>query len=174
MKTTLKLLTTVLLLGGSASAATHYVDLNSTNATPPYTNWATAATNIQHAVDAAVAGDEVVVTNGSYAESAAFGRAVLVVDKPLDVRSVNGPSVTIVNGGRNSRCAWLTNGASLFGFTLQNGFVYEDSGGGAYGGTLNNCWLIYNSAWGDENGGGNGGGVAYCTLNNCTIISNSA
>ena len=43
------------------------MDVNSTNATPPYTNWTTAATNIQDAVDAAVAGDEIVVTNGIYA-----------------------------------------------------------------------------------------------------------
>jgi len=48
-------------------AGVHYVDLNSTNATPPYTNWTIAATNIQDAVDAAVAGDEIVVTNGIYA-----------------------------------------------------------------------------------------------------------
>jgi len=43
----------------SALANVHHVDVNSTNATPPYTNWATAATNIQDAVDAAVAGDRV-------------------------------------------------------------------------------------------------------------------
>src|SRR5690349_15052877 len=48
------------LLWQSALADVHYVDVNSTNATPPYTNWPTAATNIQDAVDAAVAGDEVV------------------------------------------------------------------------------------------------------------------
>ena len=52
-----------LATAGSALAALHYVDVNSTNATPPYTNWTTAATNIQDAVDAAVAGDEIVVTN---------------------------------------------------------------------------------------------------------------
>jgi hypothetical protein len=33
-------------------------DVNNTNATPPYTNWTTATTNIQHTVDAAAAGDD--------------------------------------------------------------------------------------------------------------------
>ena len=35
-----------------AFGATHYVDLNSTNATAPFTDW-TTATNTQDAVDAA-------------------------------------------------------------------------------------------------------------------------
>ena len=47
-----------------APATVLYVDLNSTNPTPPYTNWISAATNILDAVDAAVAGDRVLVTNG--------------------------------------------------------------------------------------------------------------
>src|SRR5215831_11430903 len=156
---------------GTALAATHYVDLNSTNATPPYTNWATAATNIQDAVDAAVSGDQIVVTNGTYATGGRNGNRV-TVDKPLSVQSANGPQVTIVSGGGN-RCAWLTNGASLSGFSLMNGSVYADSGGGAYGGTLNNCWLTQNSAFGDDDGAGNGGGAAYCTLNNCILATNS-
>ena len=63
----------LLAIASSALADVHYVDGNSTNATPPYTNWTTAATNIQDAVDAAVAGDEVVGTNGAYATG---GRAV--------------------------------------------------------------------------------------------------
>lgn len=41
----------------NAAADTHYVDLNSPNPTPPFTNWPIAATNIQDAVDAADAGD---------------------------------------------------------------------------------------------------------------------
>ena len=49
------------------AAALRYVDVDSTNARPPYTIWATAATNIQDAVDASVAGDEIVITNGIYA-----------------------------------------------------------------------------------------------------------
>jgi len=54
------LLWLILLAGtGSALASVRYVDVNSTNATPPYTSWTTAATNIQNAVDAALAGDRV-------------------------------------------------------------------------------------------------------------------
>jgi len=42
----------------SVWAATHYVWQSSPGPAPPYTNWVTAATNIQQAVDAAVAGDD--------------------------------------------------------------------------------------------------------------------
>src|SRR5258708_702890 len=85
----------LLASSGSALADVHYVDVNSTNATPPYTNWATAATYIQAAVDTAVAGEEIVVTNGIYATG---GRTIdgvttnrVAVDKPLTLRSLNGP-----------------------------------------------------------------------------------
>ena len=66
----------VLFLSTAAGtlAGVHYVDVNSTNATPPCTNWTTAASEIQDAVDAAVAGDEIVVTNGIYATG---GRATV-------------------------------------------------------------------------------------------------
>jgi len=63
----------VFSLTAAALAATHYVDVNSMNATPPFLDWTTAATNIQDAVDAAAAGEEIVVTNGVYAIG---GRAV--------------------------------------------------------------------------------------------------
>ena len=48
----------------SQAATTLYVDLNSTNPTPPFATWETAATNIQDAVNIAVDDDTVLVTNG--------------------------------------------------------------------------------------------------------------
>lgn len=87
------------------SASVRYVDLNSTNATPPFTNWQTAAVTIQAAVDAANPGDQIYVTNGVYA---AGGRVVspylltnrIVVNKAVLVQSVNGPGVTVIQGYR--------------------------------------------------------------------------
>ncbi len=178
------------------SASVLYVDLNSTNPTPPYTNWITAATNIQDAVDAAVAGELVLVTNGVYQTG---GRLTsdgttnrVVVDKPVSVQSVNGQAVTLVDGGQLLRCVYLTNGAVITGFTLTNGtagngggayctstndqilncrLINNNSGwdgAGAYSGTLSNCLFSGNKA---VNGGG---GAASSVLFNCTLTANSA
>jgi hypothetical protein len=77
------------------------------------------------------------------------------------------------------RCAWLTDGARLYGFTLRNGATRSgnffggstDSGGGIYCNTTNsivlNCVLTNNSAF-------SGGGASFGTFNNCLIIENSA
>src|SRR6266581_8906834 len=98
-----------------AAGSVHYVDVNSANPTTPYLDWSTAATNIQDAIDVAVAGDEILVTNGVYATG---GRIVyrgqtnrLAVTKPVTVQSINGPAVTTICGCGVVRCAYLTNGA---------------------------------------------------------------
>jgi len=180
MKSTVVVAGMFLAATSGALAIVRYVDVNSANPTPPYTNWATAAADIQDAVDAAGAGDEIVVTDGTYAP--------VTVNTPLTVQSVNGPDVTVIDGLGTAACLYLGNDA-IVGFTLTNGGVggvYCESsssllsncvlsgnstyfsGGGAYGGTLNNCTLNGNSAQGD------GGGACDSTLNNCTLTGNSA
>lgn len=170
-----------------------YVSLDSSGAVPPYNSWATAATNINDAVDAAVPGGQVLVSNGLYAVG---GRIVsgsmsnrVAVTKPIIISSINGPAVTVIQGFQvpamiNAdgavRCVYLTNGASLLGFTLTNGatraygagdMTREQSGGGVLcelGAFVANCWLLNNSS-------SSGGGGSYSgTLSNCVLAGNSS
>jgi hypothetical protein len=183
-------LASALSVGSVSQASIFYVDVNSPNPTPPYSSWATAARVIQDAVDSSVAGDEVVVTNGVYATG---GRTVygimtnrVAVDRPITLRSVNGPRFTLIqgyqlpgttNGDGAIRCVYLTNGASLSGFTLTNGatrtagdYLQEDSGGGVFcfSATVSNCALVGNSA------ASGGGGAESGTLYHCTLSGNVA
>lgn len=182
-----------MLITSSALAAVRYVDVNSFNPTPPYADWATAATTIQDAVNVADPGDHILVTNGVYRTG---GRTVdslltnrVAVTKPLVLRSVNGPLVTIIEGyqipgailgNKTVRCVYLGDGATLSGFTLTRGATLsiwgsppaEDTqGGGVRCQTANtvvsNCVLTGNAAF---DGGGAWGGSFY----NCAFTDNSA
>lgn len=151
------------------------------------------------------------MTNGVYQTG---GRVVggvtnrVAITIPLVLRSVNGPALTVIQGYQvparpfdpGVRCVWLTDGASLVGFTLANGTAPSSAdtepkrcgggvwcastaavvsnciltgnyasayGGGAYYGTLNNCRFEGNTA------GYDGGGSAFSTLNNCVMTGNS-
>ena len=96
----------------NTSATVLYVDLTSTNPTPPYTNWVTAATNIQDAVDAANTGDQVLVTNGVYSPD-----NQIAITNGITVTSVNGPRVTVVDGGYSRPDADLHAGARQPGWS---------------------------------------------------------
>jgi hypothetical protein len=185
MKNPFRLTTVTLLLAvPNLHAATHYVSLESTNPTPPYTDWVTAATNIQDAVNVTVAGDWVMVTNGVYPGG-------VVATKRLTLLSVNGPQFTIIDGGGVAQCLYVPDGASLTGFTLTNGtaggngtagvtssphanilvtncVVGFNTGSGASWCTLYSCTLTHNTS------GIGGGGAGRCTLYNCTLTGNSA
>ena len=175
----------------------HYVDVNSTNATPPYTNWSTAAVSIQDAVDATVAGDQVLVADGVYETGAVTGSGSgstsnrVAILRPITLQSVNGPGSTIIegyqvpgitNGAAAIRCIRLCPRAVLSGFTLTKGATQAgnadfDSGGGVYvsagsGAIVTNCVLRANSA--RFKGGGfyePGNGTL---LIDCTLVGNSA
>jgi hypothetical protein len=170
-----------LLVATAASASVLYVDVNSPNPVPPYTNWATAARVIQNAVDVATNGDQVLVTNGVYRTG---GREVggtnrVAVLKPIVLQSVNGPDTTAIEGyqvpgtitGDSAiRCVYLVSGASLVGFTVTNGAYYW--GGGVvcdsfYGSIISNCVMVGNAA---ISGAGANGGEFY----HCKFIGNNA
>ena len=72
------------------------------------------------------------VTNGTYAGDSQVDPYdvinCVVVDKPLVLSSVNGPEVTVIDGGGAVRCLYLTNNAVLVGFTLTNGWPCGTSG----------------------------------------------
>lgn len=169
------------------NAATFHVSLTGGHV-PPFNDWATAATNIQDAVEAAtVPGALVLVTNGTYqrGRKKIYGALTnrLAVDKPLLVSSVNGPAAAVIKGnpviGDSAvRCVYLGKGAALSGFTLTGGAswnsgdaVLEQSGGGVWGEVgvvLTNCLLLSNSvAW-------YGGGVYGASLYDCVLVGNAA
>ena len=180
-----------LFAGVKILATTRYVDAGNMNSAAPYTNWASAAAVIQDAVDVADPGDEIILTNGVYQTG---GRLVsgaitnrVAVTKPIIVRSVNGPTVTFIqghqvpgatNGSGAVRCVYLTNGAVLAGLTLNGGatanagdYYLEESGGGVWcasgSATVSNCVLSGNSA------AGAGGGAYGGTFIGCTFTANT-
>lgn len=212
MKIRLPILLTALIvaLAWNSHATVRYVDLTSANPTPPFLDWTTAATNIQDAIDASVDGDQILVTNGVYQSGGKVMAGDLTnrvaLDKTVTVQSVNGPWATTllgagaVNGNAAVRCAWLTNGASLVGFTLQAGATRTSgnyaslcSGGAVWCASSNafvkNCLILSNTA--SYQGGGayqgtirnslflgnlgplEGAGAFGANLLNCTLVSNA-
>ena len=84
--------------------------------------------SIQHAIDAAVSGDTVVVGPGTYSETIDFR------GKNITVTSEQGPQVTIIDGhGAGSVVSFKqgeTRDAVLSGFTLRGGYSNSFGGGG--------------------------------------------
>ena len=134
-------------------------------------------------------GGVVLITNGLY-----YPVNEIAVSNAVSIQSVNGPDVTIIDGGGAHRCFNLGSSAStVVGLTITNGYISAGNGGGVYcankSPTVSRCMLSGNIT--TENGGGiyygvvdntilvgnsarSGGGFVKTTAYNCTVISNSA
>ena len=128
---------------------------------------------IQGAVNLAIAGDTVIVRDGTYLLTAALD----FKGKAITVKSENGAGTCILDGQQQTRVVYFHTGEGndsvLSGFTVRNG--QADNGGGVYcdssSPTITNCTIMANKAV-------NGGGI-FCSasspiIDNCTIIGNSA
>jgi hypothetical protein len=158
-----------------ARATVFYVNVNIINPTPPYTNWPTAATNIQDAVDASASGDFILVTNGVFnagGRNAPDGSPTcVVVTHPLTLESVNGATGTLIDGGNEVRCIYLADGAILSGFTVTNGNSGTYHSGGGIACASINAWVV-NSLIISNHAGMQGGGISFGTASNCMISCN--
>jgi hypothetical protein len=180
------------LLAFPASAAVRYVRIYSAMPKAPYTEFDAAAETIQDAVNVSRPGDVILVTNGLYQVggrvAGGSGSNRVAVTLPITVRSINGPEKTLIKGYQAPgtinahsavRCAYLTNGAVLIGFTLTNGATRavgadntDQAGAGVWcesaSSVVSNCVITHNRSHALA------GGVYRGTLWNCVIIDNSA
>lgn len=119
----------------------HYASLEGGHVFP-YTSWATAAREIQAAAAAGLAGDTVLVSNGTYALI-----SQITVDRLLTVQGLNGRTVTVVDGSSTTRCFCLIEpGSVLEGLTVRNGYLtggVTNRGGGllARGAAIRDCLI---------------------------------
>ena len=156
-------------------------------------SWDTPFKTLQAAIDASCPGMRISVTNGTYAPITG------TLNKAIRIESVNGAGVTVIDGNSTMRCALLGTGTSdratvLSGFTLTNGYVNGENGGGVKYGTLEDCVItgcrsvgtiaVFGGGSSDTdasrcmylgNSTRNNGGAAYRgLLKDCTFANNSS
>lgn len=174
--------------GGILAPQTHhFVNLNATGNNDG-TSWLNAYTNFQTAIDAASAGDSLLVAQASYQPASGnsfimkegvkiFG-GFLGTESSFDQRSDANKPTLLGNGNsviRNENNA-LTSAALLDGFIITEGGNYFASvaGGGMYNDgaspTISNCIFTANGTF--DNGGGMCNYNAAPVITNCIFVSN--
>ncbi|NLF39026.1 hypothetical protein GX586_06240, partial [bacterium] len=164
---------------------TNYVSLTGLHIAP-FTSWVNAATNIQAAVDAANAGNLVLVAAGEYrGEPVEISGSMVVIEKGITLESVDGPAATTINAiGWHKRNIYMSHpDAVVRGFFLAGGYARTNMGpqtypvsygGGVFikgGGLVDACIIDYARA-------GLAAGSAYLEgggeLRDCLIMAGSA
>ena len=162
-----------LLMAHTVPAETHYVWTNSPTPASPFTNWDTAAHDIQAALDVATNGSTVLVTDGTYRVS-----TQLSITQQITLRGANVYPMPIIHAESN-RCLYVGAPATIQGLKFTNGYVNTAPkfGAGVYavstGVTVQNCGFFRNSA----GTSGQGGGLWLGTsghMESCTFLQNSA
>jgi len=170
----------VLAVTADCRGTTHYVVTNGTpgwiGAVDPYTNWATAGTNIIDVVNTAATNLSpriVLVTNGTY-----ISTNIINVTNAMTLKSVNGRNVTILTGQTptiSNRCAAFSAANSVFdGFTVTNFYILGQTGIVAVtagGVSIINCTFVGNSN--AYVSGTSGRGIVYISSGgNGSIVTN--
>ena len=159
----------MMLVTSVLMADIHYVSPTGSQVAP-YLTLAQATRSIQTAVNAASAGDTVLVNNGTYVLTDVIG----VWGVGVTVKSINGRNVTIVDGN-DTVPGFILGDANVVveGFTIRN-CRSSTAGGGVEiraAGTLRNCYITENTAV-------NAGGVFVDGLgglvDGCDIIDNTS
>ena len=180
-----KLMLLALLLPTLSWGGTWYADATRPDDSGAGTSWTTAKKTIQAAVDAALDGDSILVTNGIYCSGGAqmpgFSLSNrLYIAKAVTVQSVNGAEVTYIDGGELMRGVLLGGNGVLRGFSIVHGKTLgtgdwwnDQSGAGILlkSGSVENCLIYSNTAM------YGGGGVQFVhggAVNNSIVHNNSA
>jgi len=174
-----------ILASAECLSATHYVVTNGTpgvTSTDPYTNWATAGTNIIDVVNTAATNTSVrlvLVSNGVY-----YLTNVINVTNSMTLQGFHGRDATILAGlgsVTTSRCMNVSAADSILdGFTVTNFYVVKQNGAvnsSASSVSIINCLFVGNSNI-YLSGGGYGGGINIaannCIVTNCVFSNNYA
>ena len=165
----------VFLVCRAASAGTsYYVSVSSGDDAHDGLTWPTAKKSIQSAIDAAVPGATILVSNGVY-----YLDSEITLSKGLTLRGVGGPAGTIIDGSNACQCVLIIDAATVIdGFSIRNGFSAEHGAGveGTPGGVLRNCYVYNNVSSNAVRSYYNPGGGIYFnggTIEDCKVFGNS-
>ncbi|MDD2237625.1 MAG: choice-of-anchor Q domain-containing protein, partial [Kiritimatiellae bacterium] len=165
----------------------YYVTTDGDNANHGLT-WSQAKRTPQGAADQAASGDIILVSNGVYniSESVHYGTNRVVLSEGVTMRSVNGPEVTVIDGGGQKRGVYMKADTTLEGFTIQNGSLGgaptnwpERAGAGIFASqraVIDNCIIQSNTINISDVYYAIGGGVCMdsdVTMSHCRVLDNS-